>query len=123
MNAKAPQPVRHLTGVTAIAAGAMNSCALLVGGTVQCWGLNSSGTIGQQHLGELKVPVPVTGVTTATGVSLGASHACALLVAGTVQCWGDNSTSQLGNGPLAKTKAKAKAKAKVREGCRFRDRA
>jgi len=39
-----PTPVSGMTsGVTTIAAGSLNTCAMLSGGAVQCWGYNSAG--------------------------------------------------------------------------------
>ena len=73
----------HLTGATAISAGAFSACALLSGGTVECWGNN---------------PVAVSGLSGATAISVGGLSTCALLSGGTIECWGDNSYGELGDG-------------------------
>jgi alpha-tubulin suppressor-like RCC1 family protein len=100
---KVPVQVSNLTGVTAIGAGTQYSCALLVDGSAQCWGLNSSGQLGNSSLTNANAPVPVSGISGGTGITAlasGATHACALLGNGTVECWGDNEEGQLGNGTL-----------------------
>jgi hypothetical protein len=94
-----PVPVNGLTGAVAISGGFYHTCALVQDGTVQCWGDNDSGQIGNT-LPYSSVPVTVAGISNAIGVSAGAFHSCALLSDGTSRCWGRNTNGQLGNGTL-----------------------
>jgi alpha-tubulin suppressor-like RCC1 family protein len=85
--------------VKAISAGNAFSCALLADGTVDCWGFNDYGELGDGPNPTSKVPVAVVGLTApAVAISAGAFHACALLANGTAECWGDNKFGQLGAG-------------------------
>lgn len=74
------------------------SCATLTDGTVQCWGLNGNGQLGDGTTTDRSTPVQVSGITTATQVSFGTVHACATLTDGTIECWGENGYGRLGDG-------------------------
>ena len=82
---------------TWLTAGDSHSCAV-TGGKVQCWGLNTSGQLGDGTLSNALSPVFVTGITDAVQVSAGSRHTCARLSSGALWCWGENSEGQLGNG-------------------------
>jgi alpha-tubulin suppressor-like RCC1 family protein len=105
-NSSTPVAVTGLTGATAISVGGNSACALLSDGTVQCWGENSAGklgngtTTGPDNCGGVAcsmTPVAVTGLTSVAAISVGGSP-CALLSGGTVQCWGGNGYGELGIG-------------------------
>jgi regulator of chromosome condensation (RCC1) repeat-containing protein/Regulator of Chromosome Condensation (RCC1) repeat protein len=83
---------------TAVVASGDSTCALLAAGTVECWGLNSAGQLGNGTTTDSFIPVAVSGLTGATAVSGGVQDACALLAGGTVECWGSGQYGELGNG-------------------------
>jgi alpha-tubulin suppressor-like RCC1 family protein len=87
--------------VTQVAAGYDHTCALSAAGAAYCWGLGTSGQLGNHATATSSVPVAVTtsGVLsgrTVTQVSAGQYHTCALDNLGTGYCWGLNSSGQDG---------------------------
>ncbi len=89
--------VPGLGGVTAIAAGGDETCALRADRTVACWGDGRRGQLGDGLLLGRAAPVTVSGVEGATAVTVGSVQACALKADGSVVCWGANDAGQLGN--------------------------
>jgi len=83
---------------TAISAGSNHACAVLTDATIQCWGDNSFGELGNATTTNSSVPVMVTGISNATAVSAGFHDTCAVLRDATIQCWGNGTSGQLGNG-------------------------
>ena len=106
--------VPGITNAAAISAGSRHSCAVLSDATVQCWGGNRQGQLGNGTKTDFTAPgpvssingkettstVPVTdfGIANVAAIAAGYNHNCALLRSGKVHCWGDNSVGQLGNG-------------------------
>lgn len=87
------------TTVIAAALGHWHSCALLKDGSVQCWGDNASGQLGDGTKEPKFSPVAVVGLAqAASAVVASGDHTCALLTSGAVQCWGDGLLGQLGDG-------------------------
>jgi alpha-tubulin suppressor-like RCC1 family protein len=76
----------------------MTACVLLDDGSVNCWGKNEYGQIGDGTKTNSLSPVAVDGITTATQISSGNRFSCAVLSGGSIKCWGDNDSGQLGNG-------------------------
>jgi alpha-tubulin suppressor-like RCC1 family protein len=87
-----------------IAAGQSHTCALMLNGSVRCWGSGSAGALGYgdtEDIGDNETPA-VAGVValpeTVTQIVAGSEFTCALLGSGAVQCWGSGLDGRLGYG-------------------------
>lgn len=88
----------------ALGAGTSHTCAVLVDGTIRCWGKNDVGQLGRPGSDRLEPrPLEVPGITDARAVSGGSGHTCAIIGEGAVWCWGWNVNGQLGNGTFTDT--------------------
>jgi alpha-tubulin suppressor-like RCC1 family protein len=97
-------------GVEALSTGGVHSCAVTVSGGVKCWGMNTTGQVGDgtsnNHrtapVDVLEAPggQPLTGVAAvaAGGSITNLGHTCVVTDSGGVKCWGDNEFGQLGDG-------------------------
>lgn len=89
---------------TQVAAGFLHTCALLVGGTVRCWGSGANGPLGYNNGASVGngvgVAITVAGDVPVGGavsqITAGNSVTCALLTSGAVRCWGFGGGGVLG---------------------------
>jgi alpha-tubulin suppressor-like RCC1 family protein len=90
--------------VIQISTGYQQTCALLEGGAVRCWGQNAFGALGyghQDNIGDDEAPAHAGNVDVGGPVAqltVGSQITCTLLVGGRVRCWGSSAVGQLGYG-------------------------
>jgi len=85
-----------------MAIGDQHACAIdTMGHTVECWGANNDGQLGDGTKTSRSVPAAVSGLSGVHALALGGAHSCALMNGGAVECWGLGSSGQLGNGGTA----------------------
>lgn len=85
--------------VKQIALGAQHGCALLDGGTINCW--------GSYQLDLWATPTEIATIPTAIELDAGARHTCALTEDGRVYCWGSNLQGQCGQPLLTQASLKS----------------
>lgn len=86
------------SGVRAISAGGLHTCAVLVAGGVRCWGYNQDGQLGDGSTTLRLTPVNVSGFSSGGRlIASGLFHTCAATSTGAVRCWGQNNAGQLGD--------------------------
>lgn len=94
------KPVKVTLPAKAIAltTGDHHTCVALATGKVVCWGLGSSGQLGDGNGGISPSPVEATGIKGVVQVCAGLAFTCARSSTGQAWCWGMNSHGQTGAG-------------------------
>ncbi len=98
--------VPGISDATALAMGDYHSCALRSGGTVSCWGYNSSGQLGNGGTMSGPTPTTVQSLTNVTAIESFQRHTCAVRNDQTIWCWGNNPFGSLGYSGTLSTQAK-----------------
>jgi alpha-tubulin suppressor-like RCC1 family protein len=96
-----PVQVPNLSNVTSIAASGYGACALMSDSTVQCWGDNGVGQMGNGTESSPQLtPTSVDhgNLTNVASISGGPWTTCAVLATGVAYCWGYNADGQTGSG-------------------------
>ncbi len=93
-----PQGLAAPTGVSAVSSDYYATLALLSNGTVEGWGANDVGQLGDGTKVEHQTPEVIPGLSGVSQVSAGFEHSMALLSNGEVLAWGSNKYGELGNG-------------------------
>ena len=94
-----PNQTTAVQSVSSLAYEIHGTSAVLKNGTVDCWGDNAFGQLGNGNDTSSDVPVAVKGIYGITHVVGNPGSYCAVLNSGAVYCWGYNS-GQYGNGVL-----------------------
>ena len=80
-----------------ISVGFDHACLVTTDGTVECWGGNSYGQLGDGTLQDHTVPSVVMGLPdSAVSVNASGSFTCVVTVSNSAWCWGSNLSGQIG---------------------------
>jgi alpha-tubulin suppressor-like RCC1 family protein len=86
--------------VLQVSTGWDHTCVIIQDNSLQCWGYNIFGTLGDGTTVSKTMPteVSIEGGEAVMQVVTGGLHTCALSVDGMLYCWGYNNDGQLGDG-------------------------
>jgi alpha-tubulin suppressor-like RCC1 family protein len=106
-NVDSPSPVQvMIDSVVDVAAGGLpddkddsgHTCARRMDGSVQCWGKNDQGQLGDGTNSDAYAPSGMPVLMGAKGVFAGGGYSCAIKSDDSIACWGANAYGELGDG-------------------------
>jgi len=100
-NESRTQPVEVVglpSTATAVTAGAVHTCALVVDGSAYCWGQNLRGQLGIGSTENQSRATAVVGGLRFRSIYAGGAQTCGITTDGAEYCWGMNQEGQLGDG-------------------------
>jgi alpha-tubulin suppressor-like RCC1 family protein len=97
---RTPIRIAAAHGYKATGIGNVHRCQQRMNGSLDCWGANYFGMLGNGTLNGSATPTAVSGGTPYASFVAGRTHTCALTSDGRVQCWGLGTDGQVGNGAL-----------------------
>ena len=100
IDAGSTTPVSVIGGLrfNTLAAGGAETCGIVESGDAYCWGMNSSGQIGNGSTTDSPAPATVSGGLHFITLSVSGTHVCGLTSAWVAYCWGENEGGRLGTG-------------------------
>ncbi|MGY8692517.1 MAG: RCC1 domain-containing protein, partial [Candidatus Poseidoniales archaeon] len=84
--------------VISLSAGSYHTCAILINSSIECWGDNWHGQLGDGSNDRQLTPKSLGSQYQSRSISSGAFHTCSIMINNSLYCWGFNSGGQLGNG-------------------------
>jgi alpha-tubulin suppressor-like RCC1 family protein len=101
---RGPNGVSVLGNVSSVALSNQGGCALMLDGTVKCWGWNAFGQLGVLPVDGAcgsscqGTPTAIPGLTGVAQLAMGNAVGCARMLDGSVRCWGADDMGQAGGG-------------------------
>jgi len=88
--------------ISQIAPSLNSTCVLATDGKAYCWGLGTSGQLGNNSTGNSSIPVAVTATGVLNGKTINAlatgnGHSCVTTTSNNIYCWGINTNGMIGD--------------------------
>jgi alpha-tubulin suppressor-like RCC1 family protein len=99
-----PVPVAGGLRFQSVSAGTIYTCGITTDRLAYCWGLNSSGELGDGTTTTRFAPVPVAGSRKFRQLRAGFRHTCGVTTSNVALCWGYNADGELGDGTTTNRK-------------------
>ncbi len=89
--------VGSFADATGLGLGAQHTCAIHIGGTVDCWGDNAHGQLGNGSMTASFTPIAVPSIAGAQKAALGERHTCLQTASNELRCFGSDAEGQINN--------------------------